>query len=278
MQGHDFLKALMGLFNDNPNSLANKLNKKPNQTQIFNFLSGVVREPRRTTVKPIANHYKVDVEAFYDTAVAKREFARIESKVNESLRGPLLDAPYQQGSGTTAHSYTVVGSATTLKSLRLNVGIGEPSESDASPADVVIPQYDTGGAMGHGLVLEDHQPGIIKSWHVDHEWLRLNVRHHTGTKNLCIVTGFGPSMQPKYNPGDPLLVDSGVNVVETEGIYFFRVGKHGFIKQLQRIPTEDGMVIRAKSLNKDYDPFDITERMDFAVFGKVLTVWRSEQV
>lgn len=132
--------------------------------------------------------------------------------------------------------------------------------------------------MGNGLVLEEKQPGVIKSWSVDHEWLRLNVRHHTGINNLCIVTGFGPSMQPKYNPGDPLLLDRGVSTVETEGIFFFRVGKHGYIKQLQRIPTIDGMIVRAKSLNPTYDPFDITSGMDFEVFGKVLTVWKSEQV
>lgn len=144
--------------------------------------------------------------------------------------------------------------------------------------DVVIPQYKAGGAMGNGLILEEKQPGIIKSWSVDRDWLHLNVRNHTGVGNLCIVTGFGSSMRPKYNPGDPLLLDRGVNTVENEGIFFFRVGNHGFIKQLQRIPTEDGMIIRAKSLNKDYDPFDITAKMDFAVFGKVLTVWRSEQV
>ena len=85
-------------------------------------------------------------------------------------------------------------------------------------------------------------------------------------------------MKPKYNPGDPLLLDRGVNSVDSDGVFFFRVGKQGFIKQLQRIPTEAGLVIRAKSMNADYDPFDITERMDFEVFGKVLTIWKSEQV
>ena len=151
-------------------------------------------------------------------------------------------------------------------------------KTDTKADGFVIPQYAAGGGMGNGLILEEKQPGVIKSWHVDHEWLRLNVRHHTGVNNLCIVTGFGPSMQPKYNPGDPLLLDRGVTTVETEGIFFFRVGKHGYIKQLQRIPTEDGMIVRAKSLNPTYDPFDITGKMDFEVFGKVLTVWRSEQV
>ncbi len=59
-------------------------------------------------------------------------------------------------------------------------------------------------------------------------------------------------MQPKYNPGDPLVLDRGVNTVETEGI-LFRLGKRGFIKQLQRIPTEDGLIVRAKLLNSTLD-------------------------
>lgn len=163
----------------------------------------------------------------------------------------------------------------------LDLGLGKvtvPQMEPLSNSNLELPQYQVAGGMGNGLVLEDKQPGVIKSWCVDREWLRLNVPHYTAAKNLCIVTGFGPSMRPKYNPGDPLLLDRGVTAVETEGIYFFRVGTHGYIKQLQRIPVEDGLIIRAKSLNKDYDPFDITSKMDFEVFGKVLTVWRSEQV
>lgn len=162
--------------------------------------------------------------------------------------------------------------------LKRSTSTTHTKKTPVESSDVVIPQYAAGGAMGNGLILEEKQPGIIKSWSVDREWLHLNVRHHTGVANLCIVTGFGPSMQPKYNPGDPLLLDRGVTTVETEGIFFFRVGKHGYIKQLQRIPTESGLIVRAKSLNPTYDPFDITAKMDFEVFGKVLTVWRSEQV
>jgi hypothetical protein len=143
---------------------------------------------------------------------------------------------------------------------------------------VEIPQYNAGGAMGHGLVL-DGLAGVIKSWRVDHEWLRLNVRSHTGINNLCIVTGFGPSMRPMFNPGDPLLLDKGVNTFDHEdAIYFFRVDNYGFIKTVQRIPQPGGgMVYRAKSKNPDYDPFDITSGMDFEVFGKILTIWKSEQ-
>lgn len=135
-----------------------------------------------------------------------------------------------------------------------------------------IPQYEAGGSMGAGLVLPD-QPGVIENWNVSREWLEKNAKGYTAFHNLCIVTGFGPSMQPMFNPGDPLLVDRGVTSVVADGIYFFRVGDEGFIKQLQKIPTADGLKYVAKSKNPDYDPFEITQDMDFEVLGKVMRVW-----
>lgn len=152
-----------------------------------------------------------------------------------------------------------------------------PSDAPGVPPDLVITEYSAGGAMGHGYALEENPPGHIKAWRVTPEWLRMNVPVYSSLANLCIVTGFGPSMKPRYNPGDPLLCDRGFNKVDSDGVYFFRVDGHGFIKQLQRIPTENGLILRAKSFNPDYDPFDITSKMDFEVFGKILTVWRSEQ-
>jgi len=142
--------------------------------------------------------------------------------------------------------------------------------------DILIDQFGAGGSMGHGLELPD-QPGVIQSWRVNPEWLERNVRAHTGSKNLCIVTGFGDSMQPLFNPGDPLLVDTGVVTVDFDSIYFFRVDNLGYVKRLQRIPTENGLVIRAISENRDaYEPFNITAKMDFQVLGRVMKVWRSQ--
>lgn len=148
--------------------------------------------------------------------------------------------------------------------------------TEQQDTDVVIRQWDTGGAMGSGLVLRE-QPGIIKEWTVSAEWLQQNVHRVSAPKNLAIVTGFGPSMQPVFNPGDPLLVDCGVRRADSDGVYFFRVGEEGFVKQLQRIPTADGLILRAKSYNTLYDPFDITAGMDFEVFGRVVKVWKGEE-
>lgn len=141
------------------------------------------------------------------------------------------------------------------------------------PDELVIPQFATGGAMGDGLLLRD-QPGVIKGWSVNKEWLNKNLKNHTGAQNLCIVTGFGDSMKGMYNSGDPLVVDTGVKKVEYDAVYFFRVGDEGFIKRLQRIPGE-GIV--AISENKAYRDWTIKPDMDFEVFGRVLKAWKGEE-
>ena len=140
---------------------------------------------------------------------------------------------------------------------------------------VTIPRYNTGGSMGDGVVLHD-QPGVIESWSVSKKWLAENVRGYTSTDNLAIVTGFGDSMRPTYNPGDPLIVDKGVHTVEFDSVYFFRVGSEGYVKRIQRVPTSDGLIYRAISDNSMYPPFEINQTMDFHVLARVIQVWRRE--
>lgn len=249
MTSQEFLKLLMDRSKDNPNSLARK--SKVTQSTIFRFLAGTAKEPRLGTFEKIARVYGVPVEAFLSEKARK---AAVETL---GLLDKERRADGKQEEATTMRKNNVV-------------------QLKRPPEEILISQYDVGGAMGHGLELRD-QPGIIQSWRVNPEWLERNVKAHSSAKNLCIVTGFGDSMQPLFNPGDPLLVDIGVRTVEFDSIYFFRIGNDGYVKRLQRIPTESGLVIRARSENKEaYDPFDITEKMDFEVLGRVLKVWRSQ--
>ena len=151
-----------------------------------------------------------------------------------------------------------------------------PSHEDDDSQGVKINQFETGGSMGRGVLLRD-QPGVIKSWTVSDSWLQQNVHRITSPRNLCIVTGFGPSMQPLFNPGDPLLVDRGITRVDVDAVYFFRIGEEGFIKQVQRLYHGEDLVLRAKSYNSMYDPFDIPQTGAFEVFGRVVKVWRGEE-
>lgn len=143
---------------------------------------------------------------------------------------------------------------------------------DDSIDQVSIPQYDAHGSMGGGLLLRD-QSGVIQNLNVSRDWINKNVKNCTAVENLCVVTGFGDSMRPMFNSGDPLLLDSGVKALEGDAVYFFRVGDEGFIKRLQRIPG-DG--IRAISENKGYESWTIRPDMDFEIFGRIIKVWCSE--
>ena len=138
--------------------------------------------------------------------------------------------------------------------------------------ELVIPQFDTGTAMGNRLLLRC-QPGIIRGWAVSDDWLAKNVRSHTGAANLFIVTDFGDSMTGAFNSGDPLVVDTGIKSVVSDGIYFFRVAEEGFIKRLQRIPRSG---IRVISTNKEYESWTIRPDMDFQILGRVIKAWQGE--
>lgn len=142
---------------------------------------------------------------------------------------------------------------------------------------VTIARYPTGGKMGDGGVILNDEVGAIESWQVSKRWVSENIRNYTAAENLCIVTGYGDSMRPTFNPGDPLIIDRGVKKVEFDAVYFFRIDSQGYIKRLQRIPTANGLVLSAISDNrKAYDPFPITENMNFEVIGRVLQIWRRE--
>lgn len=175
------------------------------------------------------------------------------------------------GSGEMLNDDDVVLESVTVEGGFAPEG-GRTRYAKRPPRDTLIPQYTAGGSMGTGLVLRD-QPGHITSWRVTPEWIQKNVHNVTSPKNLAIVTGFGDSMKPMYNPGDPLLVDTGVREVKFDGVYFFRIGDEGFIKRLQRVPGE-GLV--AISENKAYRDWTIREGMDFEVFARVVKVWRGE--
>jgi phage repressor protein C with HTH and peptisase S24 domain len=149
------------------------------------------------------------------------------------------------------------------------------SESTQNRDVVHIPQYEAGGAMGQSLILQGDQPGIIRHMAVTQEWAQKNLKAHTGLQNLCIVTGFGDSMKPLYNPGDPLIIDQGVRQCDQDAVYFFRVGNEGFIKRLQRIP---GQGIWVLSANKEYKDWLISKDSDFEVFGRVMKAWRGEDL
>ena len=92
-----------------------------------------------------------------------------------------------------------------------------------------------------------------------------------GQTDYCIVTCFDNSMQPMFNTGDPLLIDTRVNRIQLDATYLFQLGKTMFIKHIQRIPSIGFVVI---SENPAFKEWVLTEEMNYTVLGRVIEVWR----
>ncbi len=71
MDGRQLLRALMAAASENPNSLADKLQARSLQSQIQRFIDGKTRNPRWSTLEPIAKHFGLRVEAFLDDEAAE---------------------------------------------------------------------------------------------------------------------------------------------------------------------------------------------------------------
>lgn len=70
MNGPELLKALLAAAGDNPYRVATRLKNPPLQSYASKFIAGKVKEPRRDSLRPLAEYYRVPLEAFYDPALA----------------------------------------------------------------------------------------------------------------------------------------------------------------------------------------------------------------
>ena len=218
----------------------------------------------------------------FRTLAVRMKYARERANLSQSelsrrtgVKQPTI-AQIEKGDVKGTMNSAKLAAALNVRALWLEQGIGPMAISEDEPVrnesdSFYIPQYDVSGGMGNGLVLEQ-TVGAIKSFSVSSAWLRENLGGRTNASGLCVVTGFGDSMEPLFKSGDPLLIDITVNTYVGEFPYFFRIGNEGFIKRLQRVPGEG---YRAISENRIYDSWRILPEMDFAILGKVIKAWSS---
>ncbi|MBZ7974607.1 S24 family peptidase [Campylobacter molothri] len=126
------------------------------------------------------------------------------------------------------------------------------SKSTLSTLKIPIFEMPTGcGAMG------EFDPSFAVTKEVDIPKIFIEQKY-PDPKHLRIFKCFGDSMQPKYNSGDFVIVDmvNGRNFIKIDGIYVFRFDKAVYIKRLTFMPDK----IMAKSINPDYESFEITKK------------------
>lgn len=143
----------------------------------------------------------------------------------------------------------------------------------AKPEEILIPQYDVRGAMGHGQVPADYNEAI-RNLVVREDVLREKGVTYTSASALAMITGWGQSMEGTINDKDPVIVDRGVNDFVGEGVYV--VTWHGllYIKRLQMKDEDHFWLVSDNKNNKDQE----ARISDVTIHAKVLLVWNARKL
>lgn len=144
------------------------------------------------------------------------------------------------------------------------------------PGELDIPQYDVRAAMGDGQVLPSDYIETVRHITVQKEFLVQQGCVFSKPENLCIITGFGESMNKTFSSGDPLIIDRGVNCIEVDGVYLISLDNHLMVKRLQIIAGG----VRVLSDNEAYPPQDVKgpDLPLLVVHARVLLAWRSQRL
>lgn len=193
MDPKDLLNELMTRKGVNPNSLAEALKLKTLQSQLFRFLSGETKEPRRATLKPVADFFGVNIEAFYNPSLADEVMDRINS-----------GAPI--GSKTEAHTGSQVHTVAPSKFKFVWV-VGRGSGGNLPERIWTDGDYPVNASCEYAEVASPDPHAFITE-----------------------VTG--DSMIPRYNPSEYALVEPGTEPeIEDDVLVRLSTG-HTMIKRL----------------------------------------------
>lgn len=98
----------------------------------------------------------------------------------------------------------------------------------------------------------------------------------TNPANLRVITAFGDSMKPTLNPGDLLIIDTGIEQINVDGIYVLEARGELFIKRIKRRPV-DGALMMISDNNPSGEPPDpLSGKYDVTLGGRVVWRWRGE--
>jgi Predicted transcriptional regulator len=107
------------------------------------------------------------------------------------------------------------------------------SDRESAARDHVrVYQLEGEADMGDGRTNEDF-PEVIRSMDFRPAYLRSVVGFVPPPGRLVLVTGRGDSMLPIIQPGETLIVDTGITSFEGDGIYLINTGNGQQIKGLQ---------------------------------------------
>jgi phage repressor protein C with HTH and peptisase S24 domain len=154
-----------------------------------------------------------------------------------------------------------------------NVITADFSGSRLKPGEILIPQYDVRGSMGHGQVPADYTD-FMRNVVVSAPQLEKLGLDYTSPANLAIISGWGQSMAPTIQDKDPVIVDRGVTDFTGDGVYVITWDGMLYIKRLQKVDAEHLELISDNPKHKDR----VVNSDEVAIHARVLLVWNAQKL
>lgn len=169
----------------------------------------------------------------------------------------------------------------------LALGEGTMSRSDAlvpysdlSPAPIpgrptiVVPVLSNSASMGAGSELLEHDV-LAGDLQLSQEWVSQRVKP-SSVQALRFIHGYGDSMKGTFNDGDILLVDTGIRLVDIDGVYVLCAHDRLFVKRVRQRWDGQFEISSDNPSIKTSDLLDGREQLD--VRGRVLWAWNGQKL
>lgn len=203
-------------------------------------------------------------------SVAEAASAPAESAADAVLK---MLAKHGKGLPDEARQMIISAAKEIPKPSSSNVISHDFSGLRARPEEILIPQYDVRGAMGHGQVPADYNEAI-RNLVIREDVLREKGVTYTSPEALAMITGWGQSMEGTINDKDPVIVDRGVTEFIGEGVYVLTWHGLLYIKRVQQKDADHFWLISDNPNNKDLE----ARIDDVTIHAKVLLVWNARKV
>jgi phage repressor protein C with HTH and peptisase S24 domain len=143
-----------------------------------------------------------------------------------------------------------------------------PTEQDQSinqEGYVFVPKYDVQVSAGQGSLIHSEQ--IVSHLAFHENWIRQELG--IDPNHIVLIQAVGDSMNPTFNAGALLLVNTKVNQIKNDSIYVINRDDELIVKRIQDLWNGQ---IKIKSDNLKYEPLIIQKTDALKIVGEVVWV------
>lgn len=143
---------------------------------------------------------------------------------------------------------------------------------------LVIPIKNVSAAMGDGYISPDFEL-VVDTMTVNRSWLKSELPQITAPSNLQLITAVGDSMQPTFESGNLLLVDTGIKTIHSDLIYAFSYKGETYVKRIFLDPVASLLYVKSDNPSaSNWQPIDVNSIDDFIIHGRVIYSWKGNKM